>query len=134
MLDIATIEFTTSPVSCFFFRVSKYIIYFSRKTNKYFVTQVSEFCEKQEDNTQIDINHTRKSNQLKMGNCFGASGGSDDDVDQVRYRLKLNYNIHFYKAGLNFEESRIFSDVFLPVYLKSAATSLKASRNLDYPK
>ena len=26
-----------------------------------------------------------------MGNCFGASGGSDDDVDQVRYGLKLKY-------------------------------------------
>ena len=38
-----------------------------------------------------------------MGNCFGASGGSDDDVDQVRYGLKLKYiyfNGHFHKAGL----------------------------------
>ena len=47
------------------------------------------FLKKKEDNPHISINYTRKSNQLKMGNCFGASGGSDDDVDQVRYGLKL---------------------------------------------
>ena len=35
-----------------------------------------------------------------MGNCFGTSGGSDDDVDQVRYGLKLRYTYgHINKAS-----------------------------------
>ena len=91
-----TIKFTTSPVPCL-----GYLHNLLFTKNKHESGNKFLISEKKEDNPHISINYTRKSNQLKMGNCFGASGGSDDDVDQVRYGLKLKYIYgHFHKAGL----------------------------------
>ena len=83
---MTTIKFTTSPVSCL-----GYLHNLLFTKNKHESGNKFLISEKNRKIILTSINYTRKSNQLKMGNCFGASGGSDDDVDQVRYGLKLKY-------------------------------------------